>query len=125
MRVIPARLNAKPYSIRFLNKSDISPLHPGQDLPMEIICRNHWRISHRAKGGTAAFVNLSGSLKEQGEVNTQLETLANFFDKKMLPSLLLDVDSKRWNCSLCAPSQLTQRTSGRSKHPTLDPCKLL
>jgi hypothetical protein len=63
---------------------------------MEIICPNHWRISHRTKGETIAFVHLPGSLKgHQGEVHAQLKTLANFYDKKMLPSPLLDVDRKR------------------------------
>ena len=96
MRIIAARLNAKPYGIRFVSKSDIGPLHPAQDLPMEVISPNHWRISHRPKGGSAAFVHLPGSLKgHQGEVHAQLKTLADFYDKKMLPSLLLDVDRKR------------------------------
>ena len=44
MRIIAARLNAKPYGIRFVGKSDIGPLHPAQDLPMEVISPNHWKI---------------------------------------------------------------------------------
>jgi hypothetical protein len=96
MRIIAARLNAKPYDVRFVGKSDIGPLHPAQDLPMEVISPNHWKISHRPKGENAAFVHLPGSLKDhQAEVSTQLEILADFYDNKMLPSLLLDVDRKR------------------------------
>ena len=96
MRIIAARLNAKPYGIRFIAKSDIGPLNSAQDLPMEVISPNHWKISHRTKSPNAAFVHLPGSLKDhQLEVSTQLKMLADFYDNKMLPSLLLDVDRKR------------------------------
>ena len=45
MRIIAARLNAKPYGIRFVAKSDIGPLDSAQDLSMEVISPNHWKIS--------------------------------------------------------------------------------
>ena len=96
MRGIAARLNEKPYGIRFVAKSDIGPLDSVQDLPMEIITPNHWRISHRTDSPNAAFVHLPGTLKDhQLEVASQLKMLAEFYDTKLLPSLLLDVDRKR------------------------------
>jgi hypothetical protein len=96
MRIIAARLNEKPYGLRFINRSDIGPLDPAQDLQMEVITPNHWRTSNRSQGTNAAFVHLPGTLKEhQLEVSSQLEMIANFFDKKILPSLILDIDRKR------------------------------
>jgi hypothetical protein len=96
MRIIAARLNAKPYGIRFVAKSDIGPLDSAQDLSMEVISPNHWKISHRTNSPDAAFVHLPGTLKDhQLEVSSQLKMLADFYDTKMLPNLLLDVDRKR------------------------------
>ena len=96
MRIIAARLNEKPYGLRFVNHSDIGPLDPAQDLQMEVITPNHWKTSNRSQGTNSAFVLLPGTLKEhQLEVSSQLEMLANFFDKKLLPSLIMDIDRKR------------------------------
>ena len=95
-RVIAAKLNERPYGLRFANTDATGPLHPGQDLQMEAICPNHWKISHRVKGITAAFVHLPAALTEhQAEVQDQLELLATFHDQKILPSLILDTDRKR------------------------------
>jgi hypothetical protein len=96
MRVIAARLNEKPYGFRFVSHSDIGPLDPAQDLQMEVISPNHWKTSYRSQGINSAFVHLPGTLKEhQLEVSNQLEMLADFFDKKLLPSLIMDIDRKR------------------------------
>ena len=96
IRVIASRLNEKPYGIRFLDRADTGPLDPAQDLPMEVIAPNHWKISHRTNSPDAAFIHLPGTLKDhQLEVASQLKMLAEFYDTKMLPNLLLDVDRKR------------------------------
>ena len=93
MRIVAARLNEKPYGLRFVSKSDIGPLDSAQDLQMEVISPNHWKISHRTQGTNSAFVHLPGTLKDhQLEVSNQLKMLADFYDKKLLPSLLLDID---------------------------------
>ena len=84
-RVIAAKLNERPYGLRFANTDATGPLHPGQDLQMEAICPNHWKISHRVKGVTAAFVHLPAALAEhQAQVQDQLELLATFHDQKIL-----------------------------------------
>ena len=96
MRIIAARLNEKPYGLRYINHSDIGPLDSAQDLQMELITPNHWRTSNRSQGTNAAFVHLPGTLKEhQLEVSNQLEKLAHFFDEKLLPTVILDIDRKR------------------------------
>ena len=88
-RVIAAKLNERPYGLRFANTDATSTLHPGQELQMETVCPNHWKISHMVKGITAAFVHLPTSLAEhQAKVQDQLAILAAFHDQKILPSQL-------------------------------------
>jgi hypothetical protein len=59
-----------------LQAQDAGPLHPGQDLQMKAVCSNHWKISHRVKGVTAAFVHLPLSLAEHMDaLQDQLDTL--------------------------------------------------
>ena len=89
MRSIAARLNDKPYGLRFIDKM-------AQDLQMEVICTNYWKMSHRSSTPDAAFIRLPGTLQEQqSAVSSNLQMLADFFDTNLLPNLLLDIDTKR------------------------------
>merc|ERR1712030_112469 len=68
----------------------------GQDLNLELLTPNHWKISHKKNGLDAAFIKLPGTLTEhEGEVQKQLDTLVSFNKDVLLPQLLLDVDTKR------------------------------
>ena len=96
MRCIAARLNDKPYGLRFLNEMDTGLLDIAPDLEMETISPNHWKLTHRHNTPDAAFVHLPGTLREhQSAVSTTLQMIAEFFDTKLLPHLLLDVDRSR------------------------------
>ena len=78
MRVIAGKMNSAPYSLRFA-ANYINPLESGQDLNLEIITPNPWKISHKKNGMDAAFIKLPGTLTEhEGEVQKQLETLVAF-----------------------------------------------
>ena len=95
LRVISGKMNSTPYGLRFAANSS-NPLETGQDLNMELLTPNHWKISHKKNGLDAAFIKLPGTLTEhEGEVQKQLETLVSFNKDVLLPQLLLDVDTKR------------------------------
>ena len=96
MRCIAARLNDKPYGLRFLNKMDTGLHGVPPDLEMETIAPNHWKLTHRKNSPNAAFVHLPKDIHEhQSAVSINLRMIADFFDTKLLPRLLLDIDRSR------------------------------
>ena len=66
------------------------------DLEMETVAPNHWKLTHRQNAPDAAFVHLPKNLQEhQSAVSVNLKMIADFFDTKLLPQLLLDIDRSR------------------------------
>ena len=96
MRCIAARLNDKPYGLRFLNRSDTGLRGIPPDLELETITPNHWKLTHRKTSPNSVSVQLPETVQEhQSAVSINLKMIAEFFDTKLLPRLLLDIDRSR------------------------------
>merc|ERR1711894_112839 len=84
MRCIAARLNDKPYGLRFLNRTDTGLQGVPPDLELETITPNHWKLTHRKTSPNSVSVQLPETVHEhQSAVSINLKMIAEFFDTKL------------------------------------------
>ena len=93
VRIIVARMNATPYSLRF---TDSNPTHlqPEQDVLIDMITPNHWSFIPGQRGG--AFISIKTDLNEHEKaMQSYMDVLRNFHHQYMIPRLLTHNDPSK------------------------------